>query len=323
MLWQQKIKLFRITQRKHLVLLSRKKIVMSFRELLVTPTNVFGGCQFGLGESDYTVLGVPFDATSTYRSGARFAPLAIREASLNIETYSFRSGIDLEDLKIHDLGDLDVVGEVKGTLKRLEKVTEELLAEGKLPLFIGGEHTITLGIARAIGKNLTILSFDAHLDLRAQYLDVTTSHTTFMRRIHEEISPVQIIEIGTRAVCKEELKYAERRSIHFITSQQILNQGPEKIVKTIKKLLVKSGKIHITIDMDVLDPAFAPGVQNPEPDGLSTNILLNILSDVCDQRVVALDLVEVTPNYDNGITAIQAARILFEALCSLEMVKKK
>jgi agmatinase len=94
-------------------------------------------------------------------------------------------------------------------------------------------------------------------------------------------------------------------------------------VKTIKKLLVKSGKIHITIDMDVLDPAFAPGVQNPEPDGLSTNILLNILSDVCDQRVVALDLVEVTPNYDNGITAIQAARILFEALCSLEMVKKK
>jgi len=296
---------------------------MSFRELFVSPSNVFAGCQLGFEESDYTVLGIPFDATSTYRSGARFAPLAIREASLNIETYSFRSCIDIEDLKIHDLGDLHVAGEAKETLERLEKVTRELLAKGKLPVLIGGEHTITLGIARALGKDLTILSFDAHLDLRAQYLELTTSHTTFMRRIHEQIRPAQIIEIGTRAVCKEELEYAEKAGIHFIDNQQILTQGPEKTTKTIKKLLAKSRKIHITIDMDVLDPAFAPGVQNPEPDGLTTNTLLNILCGVCDQRVTSLDLVEVAPNYDNGVTAIQAARILFEALSNLERVKKR
>jgi agmatinase len=296
---------------------------MSFRELHVSPSNVFGGFQCRFEESDYAILGVPFDLTSTFRSGARFAPPAIREASLNIETYSFRSGIDLEDLKIHDLGDLHVVGEVEGTLERLERVVRELLAERKLPILIGGEHTITLGAARAIGKNLTILSFDAHLDLRAQYLNVTTSHTTFMRRIHEQLRPAQIIEIGTRAICREELKYAEKSGIRFITSQQILNLGVEKTVKTVKKLLAKSGKIHITIDMDVLDPAFAPGVQNPEPDGLTTNTLLNILCGVCDQRVITLDLVEVAPNYDNGITALQAARVLFEALCSLEKMKEK
>lgn len=296
---------------------------MSFRELFVSPSPVFSGYQRAFEESDYAILGVPFDATGTYRTGARFAPLAIREASLNIETYSFRSGIDLEELRIHDLGDLHVAGDVEETLKRLEKVASELLATRKLPVFIGGEHTITLGVMRGIGKNAVIISFDAHLDLRNEYMDVTTSHTTFMRRIHEQIRPTKIIEIGTRAVCREELEYAKESGIPFITNQQILKDGVEKTLKTVEKLLANSKKIHLTIDMDVLDPAFAPGVQNPEPDGLTINTFLNLLCGLCDQRVIALDLVEVAPNYDNGTTAIQAARTLFEALCSIEKTKRK
>jgi agmatinase len=295
---------------------------MSLRELFASPSPVFSGYQRAFEESNYVILGVPFDGTSTYRTGARFAPLAIREASLNIETYSFRSGIDLEDLRIHDLGDLHVTGEVEETLERLEKVARELLATRKLPVFIGGEHTVTLGVMRAIGKNAAIISFDAHLDLRNEYMNVTTSHTTFMRRIHEQIHPHRIIEIGTRAVCREELEYAEKSDIHFITNHQILNDGVEKTLKTIKKLLVNSKKIHLTIDMDALDPAFAPGVQNPEPDGLTINTLLNLLCGLSDQRIIAVDLVEVAPNYDNGTTAIQAAKTLFEALCSIEKTKK-
>ena len=296
---------------------------MSYRELFVSPSPVFSGYQQAFEESNYVILGVPFDATSTYRTGARFAPLAVREASLNIETYSFRSGIDLEDLKIHDLGDLHVAGEVEETLKRLERVAKGLLAMRKLPVFIGGEHTITLGVMRAIGKNAAIISFDAHLDLRNQYMDVTTSHTTFMRRIHEQIHPIRILEIGTRAVCREELEYAKKSDIHFITNHQILNDGVEKTLRTIKRLLANSKKIHLTIDMDVLDPAFAPGVQNPEADGLTINTFLNLLCGLCDQRVTALDLVEVAPNYDNGTTAVQAAKTLFEALCSIEKTKRK
>jgi agmatinase len=296
---------------------------MGYHELFVSPSPVFGGSQQAFEESDYVILGVPFDATSTYRTGARFAPLAIREASLNIETYSFRSGIDLEDLKIHDLGDLHVAGEVEETLKRLEKVARELLATRKLPVFIGGEHTITLGTVRAIGKNAAIVSFDAHLDLRNEYMDVTTSHTTFMRRIHEQTHPIQIIEIGTRAVCREELEYAKKSDIYFVTNHQILNDGVEKTLRAIEKLLVNVEKIYLTIDMDVLDPAFASGVQNPEPDGLTINTFLNLLCGLCDQRVIALDLVEVAPNYDNGTTATQAARTLFEALCSIEKTKGK
>jgi len=296
---------------------------MSYRELLVSSSPVFSGYQRTFEESDYVILGVPFDATSTYRSGAKFAPLAVREASLNIETYSFRSDIDLEDLKIHDLGDLHVAGEVEETLKRLEKVARELLAARKLPVFIGGEHTITLGAVRAIGKNSAVVSFDAHLDLRDEYLDVTTSHTTFMRRIHEQIHPMRIIEIGTRAVCREEFEYAEKSGINFIPNHQILKDGVETTLRTINKLLADSKRIHISIDMDVLDPAFVSGVQNPEPDGLTTNTFLNLLCGLCDQRVIALDLVEVAPNYDNGTTAVHAAKSLFEALCSIEKTKRK
>lgn len=296
---------------------------MSYRELLVSSSPVFSGYQRTFEESDYVILGVPFDATGTYRTGARFAPLALREASLNIETYSFRSGVDIEDLKIHDLGDLHVAGEVEETLKRLEKVAGELLETRKLPVFIGGEHTITLGSMRAVGKNAAIVSFDAHLDLRNEYLDVATSHTTFMRRIHEQIHPTRIIEIGTRAVCREELEYARKSDIHFITSHQILTDGVEKTLRTIKKQLANIKKTYLTIDMDVLDPAFAPGVQNPEPDGLTINTFLNLLCGLCDQRVTALDLVEVAPNYDNGTTAIQAAKTLFEALGSIEKTKRQ
>lgn len=182
---------------------------------------------------------------------------------------------------------------------------------------------MTLGVMRAAGKKTAIISFDAHLDLRNQYMDVTTSHTTFMRRIHEQIHPMRIIEIGTRAVCREELKYTKKSGIHFITNHQISKDGVEKTLRIIRKLLASSRRIYLTIDMDVLDPAFAPGVQNPEPDGLAINTLLNLLCGLCDERVIALDLVEVAPNYDNGTTAIQAAKVLFEALCSIEKAKGK
>ena len=295
---------------------------MSYRELFASPSPVFGGSLKAFEEADYAVLGVPFDVTSTYRSGARFAPLAIREASLNIETYSFRTDVDIEDVKIHDMGDLNIVGRVDETLKRLEMVAKELLNAKKTPVVIGGEHTITLGVMRSVGKNTAIVSFDAHLDLRDEYMGRTVSHTTFMRRLNEQVRPPKILEIGTRAVCKEELEYAEKSNIEFLTVQQIRKDGIEKTAHAAKKLLADCEKIYLTIDMDVLDPAFAPAVQNPEPDGLDMHTLLDMLCKVCDHRVIAFDLVEVTPHYDNGVTAIQAAKTMFEVLCCIEKTRK-
>ena len=295
---------------------------MSYRELFVSPSPVFGGTQRTFEEAKYVILGAPLDVTSTYRSGARFAPLAIREASINIETYSFRTGMDVEDLEIHDLGDLHVAGEVDETLKRLELVTKDLLDAKKMPVVLGGEHTISLGIMRGIGEKVALVSFDAHLDLRNEYMDLITSHTTFMRRINEQINPHEILEIGTRAVCKEELDYAKKSGVHFLTVQQIRKNGFQETIKKIDALLADCERIYITIDMDVLDPAFAPAVQNPEPDGLDMPLFLDLLSKVCNHRIVALDLVEVAPHYDKGMTAIQAAKTIFEMLCYIEKAQK-
>lgn len=291
---------------------------MSYRELFVSPSTVFGGFQKDFEEADYVVVGVPFDSTSTYRSGARFAPLAIREASLNLETYSFRAGIDAEELKLCDLGDLHVVGEVDETLRQLKLVTKDIFDAKKTSVIIGGEHTITFGAVEGIGKNVAIVSFDAHLDLRNEYMGRAVCHTTFMRRINEKLKPKKILEVGTRAVCKEELDYAKKFGIHYCTVQQIREDGLEKTLKKIEKILDGCKKIYLTIDMDVLDPAFAPAVQNPEPDGLCGHTFFDILSKVCEHPVVAFDLVEVAPHYDQGITAIQAAKTIYEVLSHIE-----
>jgi len=297
---------------------------MSYRELYVSPTVVFSGYQKSFSEADYVILGVPFDVTSTYRTGARFGPTAIREASLNIETYSFSSGVDVEDLRLHDLGDLHVTGDAEETLKRLEKVVAELLEEKKIPVLIGGEHTITLGAARAFKeRTCAVISFDAHLDLRNEYMSLKTSHTTFMRRLNEQVKPKRLIEIGTRAVCREELAYAKKTGINYFTADQIRSEGVDDTLKKIESLIGDAKQVYLTVDLDVLDPAFVPAVQNPEPNGLCSHMFYILLNGLCDSRVAAFDVVEVAPNYDNGNSAVQVARTIFEMLCHIEKAKKK
>lgn len=298
---------------------------MGYRELFVSQPNVFSGFQKPFEEANYIILGVPFDFTSTYRTGARFGPNAIREASLNIETYSFRTGLDVEDLRLHDLGDLHVSTSTEQTMERLERVVKEILEQGKTPVTIGGEHTITLGVLKGLGEKASktaVVSFDAHLDLRDQFMGLKLSHTTFMRRISEEIKPAKIIEVGTRAVCKEELEYAENAEIKFLTTNYIRREGVEQATAFLEKRLEDMRNVYVSIDMDILDPAYAPAVQNPEPEGLETSVLLDILGCVCDKPILGFDLVEVAPNYDHGNTAIQAAKIIFEMLCSIEKARR-
>jgi agmatinase len=298
---------------------------MSHHELYVSQPNVLSGFQKSFEKADYVILGVPFDVTSTYRTGARFGPNAIRQASLNIETYSLRVGIDVENLGLHDLGDLHVSADTEKTLERIELVIKDLVNAGKVPVVMGGEHTTTLGIMKGFGKkanNTAIVSFDAHLDLRDEYMDLKVSHTTFMRRINEQVKPAKIIEVGTRAVCKEELAYAKKAGIDFFTTQQIRNQGTANIVKELKEKLAEHSNLYFSVDMDVLDPAYVPAVQNPEADGLEPWCLLDILHGICDGRTIGFDVLEIAPNYDQGISAIQASRVIFELLCILEKKRK-
>jgi agmatinase len=299
---------------------------MSFRELFVSQSNFFSGFQKSFEEADYVVLGVPFDVTSTFRTGARFGPNAIRMASLNIETYSFRSGVDVKDLRLHDLGDLHVSTDTEQTLDRLARVVGEILEAGKMPVVIGGEHTITIGVLKGFGGGLSqtaVVSFDAHLDLRDEFMGLRLSHTTFMRRVNEQLKPAKIVEVGTRAVCKEELAYAEKARVEFITAQQIRRDGVEQTVKALKRKLAGVKSVYLSVDMDVLDPAYVPAVQNPEPEGLEVQTLLDILCGICDGRVVGFDVVEVAPNYDQGVSAIQTAKVAFETLCSIEKSRRE
>lgn len=294
---------------------------MDPHELFVSQPNVFGGLQKPFEKADYIVLGVPFDATSTYRAGARFGPNAIRQASLNIETYSFRSDVDFEDLQLHDLGDLHVTSDTKKTLEILKLAVSNILELGKTTVTIGGEHTITLGVAKGLGKTASktaFVSFDAHLDLRDRFSGLSLSHATFMRRIGEEVTPARIIEIGTRAVCKEELKYAKKNAVEFFTALKIKNTENTLFTDLLRTKLAEYEKLYLSIDMDVLDPAYVPAVQNPEPDGLEMNSLLRILKVICDKRVIGFDISEIAPHYDQGVSAIQAARLIFEILGFLE-----
>lgn len=268
------------------------------------------------------VLGVPYDHTSTYRAGSRFAPRAIRDASLNIETYSLRTGVDIENVAIHDAGDLHVVDNVSETVDRLSKVTKDLLSAGKMPVIIGGEHTITLGPIRSLPKSTGVVSFDAHGDLRDEYGGGKLSHATVMRRITDVVGTGGILVCGVRALCKEEVDFIEEQKIEKMTPWEIRELGLIKATQRVKAFTRRFEHVYLTIDTDVLDPAFAPGVANPEFDGLTPDELLTLATAVADDRMIGFDLVEVCPNYDTGATAVAAARLIFEVIAHAEKSRK-
>jgi len=281
----------------------------------------FSGRSTAFEEADYVVIGVPYDKTSTYRSGAKFGPSAIREASSNIETYSLRTNVDVEDLKIYDAGDLNVVDSVEETLKRVKLSIEDVVNSAKIPILIGGEHTLTYGAVQGIRSNFGLIGFDAHADMRNEYMGLQMSHATFMRRIAEDRGQKSVLEVGIRALCKEEVQYADETGVTMITTQRLRELGPERAAQLVRAEASKFDRTYITIDIDVLDPAFAPAVGSPEGDGICPNMLITILNSICDKRTAGIDLVEVAPQYDTGTTAAQAARILFEALCAIQNSK--
>jgi agmatinase len=274
-------------------------------------------------EAEFVVLGVPFDKTSTYRAGSKFAPAAIREASLNVETYSFRSKFDLEDAQICDIGDLHVVDSVDETMRRLSAVEGEILKATKIPIVIGGEHTISFGTIRSFPRDIGIVCFDAHADMRDEYLGEKLMHATFLRRIIEKVGADKVVHVGLRALCREELAFIEKNHVRHFSMRDLRDHDVKEDTRLIRRAVSNFGKLYVTVDMDVFDPGFAPGVGNPEPDGLWPDLFFTILTVLCDERLAGLDLVELSPNYDTGATAVLAAKILFEAICAAESARRK
>jgi len=282
------------------------------------PALRFADLECNFRDSKFVVLGVPFDETSSYRPGSRFAPLTIREASMNIELYSFRLEVDGERVKVFDGGDVTPFGGVEETLSRVEKSVRKLVELNKTPVLIGGEHTITYGAVNGLSEDTLILDFDAHFDLRDEYMGRKLCHATFMRRLIEKVGGERVIVIGVRAASSSEVEYAKEAGLKFLTTMDLRkSNGVEEALKTIVNTSLKFSKVYVTIDADVLDPAFAPGVSNPESDGLDVNTLLSLLTKLPKEKIVGFDLVEVNPLFDNGATSILAAKIIMEMLCLL------
>jgi agmatinase len=255
-------------------------------------------------------FGAPLDLTGSYRSGTRFGPQQIRAADEVLEDYSLTLDRDVRQVKVLDRGDLELPpGDLEGSLAAIEEEATGALQQGMAFVALGGEHLITLPLVRAALSrypDLGVLHFDAHADLADRYRGSRLTHATVMRRVVELLGPGRVVQVGVRSATPEEAVFA-REWTHFFP-------GPPPDMAAVLDLLA-GRPVYCTIDVDVVDPGFAPGVGTPEPGGWSSTDLVSVLHRATGLDVVGMDVVEVCPPYDPaGITACLAAKLLREAL---------
>jgi len=277
------------------------------------PKNIhtFIGCDSEHSKSATVLFSAPFDSTTSYRPGARFAGTAIRNESYSIETYSPYQDKDLLDINVFDGGDLELsFGDPVPSLKMIEQYVTNILNDGKKSVMIGGEHLVTLGAVRAVVKkhpDLCLIQFDAHTDLREDYLGSELSHATVIRRCHDILGDGRISQFGIRSGEKAEFEWAKQHT--FLNKFNF--DGLDGIIE-------KTGNspVYLTIDLDVLDPSCFPGTGTPEAGGVSFLELLDAVTKIAAKlNVVAVDINELSPPYDqSGASTSLACKILREIL---------
>lgn len=259
------------------------------------------------GEPVAIVFGVPFDSTHSYKPGTRFGPDAIRNAFNNIEIFHPQLGVDLESVNIQDLGNTKQTVSVEEMTDMVGKITGELAKKEKLLVILGGEHSLTYGTLTSFPKDTGYIVFDAHYDLRDGYADAHLSHAAYLRRVVEKRGAENIIHVGARSFVKEELAFLKEHHIKTITDKDIRDgNGP----KMVKEALSVFNKTYVSVDLDVLDPAFAPGVGNPEAAGITSRELFDMIYAMDGKKTLCLDIVELNPTYDTGATSSIAAKIM-------------
>ena len=282
----------------------------------------FLGCECEYEDGKIVLFGAPFDSTTSYRPGTRFASRTMRAESYGLETFSPYLDLDLEDAHVFDGGDLELpFGSVEDALKQIEEFAQIVLDDGKIPLMIGGEHLVTLGAVRAAAKNypdLHIIHFDAHADLREDYLGAKLSHATVLHRVWDIVGDNKIFQFGIRSGDRAEFAWGKQH----VQTQRFNFNGLEDVVQKLQ------GKpVYFTVDLDVLDAAVFPGTGTPEAGGVSFDELRRAMKLVADScNIVACDMVELSPPYDqSGISTATALKLLREYLLSLDynIYKKK
>ena len=277
----------------------------------------FIGCDAGYEEADIVLYGAPFDSTTSFRPGTRFAGQAVRNDSYGLETYSPYQDRDLEDCRIFDLGDLELaIGDSELVLSEIEKTAETILKDKKLPFMIGGEHLVTLGSVRAAAEkypDLHIIHFDAHADLREDYLGVQYSHACVLRRCWELLGDDRIYQFGIRSGDREEFRWAREGHV------KMHKFNLDGLAEVIEKLQGKP--VYITLDLDVLDPSVFPGTGTPEAGGVTFVELMNaVIQTAQGVNVVGCDVNELSPVYDpSGVSTAVAGKIIREFLLALQV----
>ena len=282
----------------------------------------FIGCDKSYREADTVLFGAPYDSTTSFRPGTRFGPSAMRMESFGIETYSPMQDKDLvDDTKVFDSGDLELpFGAPEPALKMIEERSAQILEDGKRPFLLGGEHLVTLGAFRAVQKkypNVVIIHFDAHADLREDYLGNPLSHACVLRRCHDLIGDGRIFQFGIRSGTREE--FAFMKSGH-VKTEPFTSTTLESVVKVLSSpSTFTSVPVYLTIDMDVLDPSEFPGTGTQEAGGFSYLQLLADMRLICSKlNVVAMDNVELSPGLDaTGRSTALACKFLRECLLAL------
>ncbi len=277
----------------------------------------FIGCDADYKDARIVLFGAPFDSTTSFRPGTRFAPHAIRSESFGLETYSPWLDRDLEDISVFDSGDIELcIGSAEKALAQISERTATILADGKIPFMIGGEHLVTLGAFREVFKkhpDVHIIHFDAHTDLRDQYLDVKLSHACVLRRCHDLTGDGRIHQFGIRSGERAEWQWAREghTDLHPFSFD-----GLKETVAALGQV-----PVYFTIDLDVMDPSVFPGTGTPEYGGVTFMQLIEAIYTVCNScNIVALDVNELCPPYDQtGASTAAACKIIRELLLSLKL----
>ena len=275
----------------------------------------FIGCDCGYEEASIALFGAPFDSTTSFRPGARFGSSAIRHESFGLETYSPYQDKDLTDKKVFDCGDLELCfGSSEAALKDIEELTRKIVNDGKLPIMIGGEHLVTYGAVKAVFEkypDLQIIHFDAHADLRDDYLGAKLSHACVMRRCFDLVGDNKIHQFCIRSGDREEFRFAdEHTDMHKFSFDGL----PELV----SELESNKTPVYLTIDLDCLDPSVFCGTGTPEAGGVSFTELLSAFLKVSRTNIVGADINELAPMLDSsGASTATACKVLRELILSI------
>ena len=283
--------------------------------MILPNIETFIGCESSFEEASIVLYGAPFDSTTSFRPGARFGPAAMRHESFGLETYSPYQDRDLMDIRVFDSGDLELCfGSSEMALSDIEKRADEILNAGKFPLLLGGEHLVTLAAVRAAAAkypDLHIIHFDAHADLRDDYLGAKLSHACVLRRCHEILGDGRIHQFCIRSGEREEFQFARKHTdFHPFTF--------DGLEETVQELKEKQVPVYFTIDLDCLDPSVFPGTGTPEAGGVSFVELLEAIRTVSQVNLVGADVNELAPMLDaSGVSTATACKVLRELLLAV------